>query len=137
MNLEITKSRKIALLLAIISCITLTQNIGSATISGVDLDIQTIKFEHNPVIDQMVHFTIFVKNKGTEATQFLSVEFDFGNGVGGGFGGPIVIEPGETKVFTSGTTYSESRKYIVRASVNTPRDVNLKNNYETVVINIK
>jgi len=131
------KSGKIALLVAILSFMALTQNIASARISGVDLDIQRIEYDHSAGMNQTVHFTIFVKNKGTEATQSLSVGLDFGNGIGMGFMGPIVIESGQTKTFTVGSTYTESGKFVVRAEVNTLGDVNLRNNFETGIINIK
>ena len=137
MTLKLKKSKKIALLLAMLAFMPLTQSIVLARISGVDLDIQNIKYEYDMETDPMVHFTIFVKNKGTEPTESVSFGFDFGNGIGMGFGGSIVIQPGETKVFTLGATYSESGKFVVEANVNTPGDMNLKNNLETAIINIK
>jgi len=135
MAFKITKPGRIALLVTMLSFIALTQSIGSARISGIDLDIQNIKYEHDA--DQMVHFSIFVKNKGTESTESVSFGFDFGTGMGMGFAGPIVIKPGETKVFSLGSSYSESGKFVVTANVYTDGDVNLKNNLETAIVNIK
>ena len=137
MSLKLTKSRKIALFFTILLFIPLTQSIGLARINGVDLDIQNIKYEYDTETDQMVNFEIFVKNKGTEATQSLSFKFEFGNGCGMGFMGPVIIKPGETKIFTLGSTYRESGKFVVEASVNAPEDVNIKNNLRTAIINIK
>lgn len=135
--MTLIKSGMIVLLLAMLSFMTLATSIGSARISGVDLDIVNIKFKQNSGINQTVNFAILVKNKGTEATQSVGLGIDFGNGVGGGFGAPIVIEPGETRVFTFGTIYKESGKFDVRVTVNTPEDVNLNNNIKTTIVNIK
>jgi len=135
MSLELIKSRKVALLLSMLLFVNLTSGIGLARISGIDLDIQDIKFNHNVETNQTVNFEIFVKNKGTEATQSLSLTFDSGTG-GGGFAAPIIIEPGETRVFTVGTNYRESGKFIVKAIVNTAGDVNSENNYKTATINV-
>ena len=82
-----------------LSFMSLAQNVSSAKTSGVDLVVQKIKFDHNAETNQMVNFAIFVKNRGTEPTQALSLMFDTGSMVGGGFAAPIVMEPGETRVF--------------------------------------
>jgi hypothetical protein len=137
MSLKSTKSKRIALLLSMILFMTLTPSIVSARVSGIDLVIQNIKFDHSVQTNEEVDFIVYVKNKGTETTQSVSLTVDFGNGVGVGGGGTIRIKPGETRIFNVGTTYRESGKFVVRATVNTDGDVNLENNLKTVVISIK
>jgi len=136
---KLKKSSKIVLFLALVSFMTLTPSIVSAKTSGVDLVIQSIRFTKIAETNQTVNFAVVVKNRGTEATQSLSVGMDFGNGVGGGFAAPIVIESGETKVFGLGAVaYREAGKFVVRASVNAhPEDVNLRNNLKTAIIHIR
>jgi len=126
---KLTKSSKIVLFLALVSFMTLTPSIVSAKTSGVDLAIQSIRFTKNAETNETVDFAIVVKNRGTEATQAFGLTFDFGSVGGMGFAYPLVIEPGETKVFTLGTTYPEAGKFVVSAYVSSsPEDVNLRNN---------
>ncbi len=137
MALKLTKQKTIALLMVTLSFMTLAQSVSSARMGGVDLSIQKIKFDHNAETGEMVNFAVFVKNKGTEPTQALGLKFDFGSIGAMGFAAPIVIEPGETRVFNLGTTYMESGKFIVKATVSAhPEDVNLRNNIKTAIINI-
>ena len=130
------KKSKIVML-AMLSFMVITPNIASARVSGVDLYIQNIKFDHNVEAGQLVDFAIYVKNRGRESTEVMGLTIDFGNGMGMGFGGTIVIKPGETRVFNLGIVYQETGKFVIKASVNTSGDVNLGNNAKTAIIVVK
>ena len=136
MKLKITKQKTFALLMITLSFMTLTQSASSAKTSGVDLAVQTIKFDHTAETDEMVRFAVLVKNKGTEATESICIRVEFGNGFVSEGVGPMVIEPGETRVFTRGATYPGSGRFVVTATVFTPGDVNPRNNIKTGVIKI-
>jgi len=126
----------IVLLLAMLSFVALTQDIVQARTSGVDLSIERIRFDHYVRTNQLVEFRVTLKNRGTVATQSLSMTFEDGMG-GLGLAGPIVIKPGETRDFTFGTSFNRPGEFSVKVTVNTGGDVNLKNNVKTVIIHVR
>lgn len=139
MTLKLTKSKKIVLFLALVLFMALTPSIVSAKTSGVDLAIQSIRFTKVAETNETVMFSAVVKNRGTEAAQSIGGTIEFGNGMGAGFGAPIVIEPGETKVLGfGGTAYREAGKFVVRITVSSsPEDVNPRNNLKNAIIHIR
>ncbi|MFC2143283.1 CARDB domain-containing protein [Candidatus Aenigmatarchaeota archaeon] len=102
-----------------------------------DLAVISLEFiPTEPLVDEMIIFSVGVENKGTVPVDNLTITFGYGNGQKEEKFYETIISPGGEDIFLFNYSYSTGGTYIVKATVFNEDDGNHDNDFMETELNV-